>query len=70
MTISILLIAASLMVAMVCGNKVRLCLIAVMGIYLCIDMPPTLQLMFLGVLVATWQSLLSIGERHEKTRTH
>lgn len=64
------LIAASIMVAMVCGNKARLCLVAAIGLYIIADMTPTMQLMFFGVLVATWQSLLNSGVRHEKTQTH
>ena len=62
--------AAIFMVVHTCSIKVRLCLIAAMGLYVMADMTLTMQLMFLGVLVATWQSLFNPGERHEKTQTH
>ncbi|ANS86942.1 hypothetical protein VSVS12_03233 [Vibrio scophthalmi] len=63
-------IAATLMAVMVRSDKARMCLIAAMGLYAVADLSPTMQLMFLGVLVATWQSLFTSGERHEKTQTH
>ncbi|EIA0803391.1 hypothetical protein [Vibrio sp. Sgm 5] len=50
--------------------KALLCLLIAAGFYGLTETPPTMQVMFFGVLVATWQSLSSTGERHEKTHTH
>jgi hypothetical protein len=40
------------------------------GVWMMIDIPPTLQVMLVGGLVATWHSLFINGVRHEKINTH
>lgn len=45
-------------------------LVVAFGVLMMIDLPPTLQVMLVGGLVANWHSLFINGERHEKINTH